>query len=115
MPWGELVKLPRGEQVEIDDRKVREYLLSHTHPVGRFKARFFAAIGFDETTVAAFVAELRRIAEVGEIDGTEDIEFGRKYTVPGELRGPAGVAQVVTVWIQERGRQDVRLVTVRPR
>ena len=62
-----------------------------------------------------FVAEIRRIAESGEVEETEEIEFGRKYTVPGELKGPAGVAQVLTVWIQETGQQDVRLVTVRPR
>jgi hypothetical protein len=61
------------------------------------------------------VAELRRIAETGEVDEIEDIKFGRKYTVPGELRGSAGVARVVTVWIQEPGREDVRLVTVRRR
>jgi hypothetical protein len=109
------VKLPRADRAQIDDRKIREYLLSRTHPVGRFKGRFFAAVGFDETTAAAFVAELRRIAESGEVDETEDMEFGRKYTVPGELRGPTGVVPVVTVWIREHGREDVRLVTVRPR
>jgi uncharacterized protein DUF6883 len=87
------MKLPSADRVQIDDRKIREHLLSRTHAVGRFKARFFAAIGFDGTTA----------------------RFGRKYTVPGELRGPAGVAQVLTVWIQETGQQGVRLVTVRPR
>ena len=109
------MKLPSADRVQIDDRKIREYLLSRTHAVGRFKARFFAAVGFDETTATAFVAEIRRIAEGGEVEETEEIEFGRKYTVPGELRGPVGVAQVLTVWIQETGQQDVRLVTVRPR
>ena len=109
------MKLPSADRVQIDDRKIREYLLSRTHAVGRFKARFFAAVGFDETTATAFVAEIRRIAESGEVEETEEIEFGRKYTVPGELRGPAGVAQILTVWIQETGQQDVRLVTVRPR
>jgi hypothetical protein len=109
------MKLPRADRVQIDDRKVREYLLSQTHPVGRFKARVFAAVGFHEATARAFVAELRRIAESGEVDETEDTEFGRKYTVPGELRGPSGVTQVVTVWFRETRREDVRLVTVRPR
>ena len=63
-----------------------------------------------------------RAAGVAERDITvissypmEDFEFGRKYTVVGELRGPAGSAQVLTVWIQERGQTHVRLVTVRPR
>jgi len=44
----------------------------------------------------------------------EAFEFGRKYTVAGELKGPRGYARVVTVWIQAVGREDVRLVTVRP-
>ncbi len=99
----------------IEERKVRAYLLSRTHPVGGFKARVFAALGFDARTVDAFVAELRRIAATGEVATVEDIEFGRKYTVVGELRGPAGADHVLTVWIQESGQANVRLVTVRPR
>jgi len=64
--------------------------------------------------VDAFVAELRRIAADGDVSEVEDFEFGRKYTVPGELRGPRGAAPILTVWIQEARREDVRLVTVRP-
>jgi hypothetical protein len=109
------VRVPRADQVRVDEQKVRAYLLSSTHPVGRFKARVFAALGFDETTADAFVAEVRRIAAVGEVSDVEDTEFGRKYTVPGDLKGPAGSVQVFTVWIQETGHADVRLVTVRPR
>lgn len=109
------MKLPSADKVQIDERKVRAYLLSRSHPVGRFKARVFAALGFDESTAAAFIAELRRIALAGEVAEDEDMEFGRKYTVPGELKGPAGSAQVLTVWIQLTGQAEVRLVTVRPR
>ena len=109
------MKLPRADQVRIDERKAREYLLSPTHPVGRFKARVFASLGFTENTVDSFVAEIRRIAAEGEVADTEDSEFGRKYTVPGELNGPAGTGRVLTVWIQEAERGDVRLVTVSPR
>ena len=109
------MKLPRADEVRIDERKVRGYLLSRTHPVGRFKARIFAALGFEETTTDAFIAEVRRIAAAGEVSEVEDTEFGRKYTVPGDLRGPAGVGEVLTVWIQESGQTDVRLVTVRSR
>ena len=61
------------------------------------------------------MAEVRRIAVVGEVSEVEDIAFGRKYTVPGELKGSAGSAQVLTVWIEETGQPGVRLVTVRPR
>jgi hypothetical protein len=109
------VKLPEADRVRIDEEKVRSYLLSRTHPVGRFKARVFAALGFDEGSTQAFVSELRRIAANGEVAQVEDTEFGRKYTVAGDLNGPVGSAQVLTIWIQEARTSEVRLVTVRPR
>ena len=109
------MKLPGADRARIDDLKVRGYLLSPVHPVGRFKARVFAAAGFGESTAEQFVAELRRIAESGEVEETEDIKFGQKYTVPGELHGPAGLVRVLTVWIQEPDQLAPRLVTVQPR
>jgi len=108
------VKLPHADRARLDVRKVTDYLLSPAHPVGRFKARVFKALGFDQANVDAFVAEVRRIAAHGDVAAVEDFAFGRKYTVPGELRGPNASARVVTVWIQEPGQEDVRLVTVRP-
>lgn len=109
------MKLPQAEAVRIDAHKVRDYLLSQTHPVGRFKARVFARSALTKTprtpSWLRFVAS-RRPATVVAV---EDFEYGRKYTVPGELTGSAGRLQVLTVWIQEPGRADVRLVTVRPR
>ena len=109
------MRVPGADRVRIDERKIRGYLLSPTHPVGRFKARVFAALGFDETNAEAFVAEVRRIAATGEVSEVEDTEFGPKYTVPGDLNGPAGTARVITVWIHQAGQAEVRLVTVRPR
>ena len=109
------MKLPAGDDVLIEERKVLEYLLSRSHPVGRFKARLFAALGFESTNVAAFIAELRRIAAVSEVSEVIDTPFGRKYEVPGELKGPFGELPVVTVWFQEGGQERARLVTVRPR
>ncbi len=109
------MKLPQAEAVQIDAHKIRAYLLSPTHPVGRFKARVFAAVGFDDAKADDFIAEVRRIAVVGDVAEVEDFDYGRKYTVRGDLTGPTGSLAVVTVWVQEPGRADVRLVTVRPR
>lgn len=109
------MRLPNADAVEIDVRKVRDYLLSATHPVGRHKARFFTALGLADTATTAFIAEIRRIAAAEDIASVKDTEFGRKYTVVGELRGSVGTAPVETVWIQEHGRLFVRLVTVLPR
>jgi len=38
------VLLRNAELAEIDPQKLHGYLLSKAHPVGRFKARFFAAL-----------------------------------------------------------------------
>ena len=42
----EVVLLPNAARVRVPDAKVRDYLLSSSHPVGRFKAVFFLALGF---------------------------------------------------------------------
>lgn len=109
------MRLPGSGDVQIEDRKVRGYLLSRTHPVGRFKARVFASAGFTDSTVDLFLSEIRRLASGGEVSQIEDTPFGRKYTVNGVLTGPVGAVRVVTVWLEEPARAGVRLVTVQPR
>jgi hypothetical protein len=109
------VKLPNAEAVEIELRKVQDYLLSAEHPTGRHKARFFAALGFPQTSTPQFILELRRIAATEAVLSVEDTQFGRKYTVVGQLKGPIATASIRTIWIKERGRPFVRLVTVVPR
>lgn len=109
------MKLPNGEQAIIDERKVREYLLSPSHPVGRFKLKFFAGIGFGPASWRPFIATLAELAEKGEARIAEEGEFGRKYSVSGLLTGPRGRAvSVVSVWIFEHGSDKPRLVTVYP-
>ena len=97
------MRLPGGDNVRIEDRKVRSYLLSTAHPVGRFKARVFASAGFTESNDSASISEIRRVAAVGEIASAEDTSFGKtprsggKQTIPGTLTGPAKAVQVLTV------------------
>jgi len=40
------VLLPNADRAVVEDAKVRDYLLSPSHPVGRFKSVFFIALGF---------------------------------------------------------------------
>jgi hypothetical protein len=42
------MKLPFAENAVVDAEKVRDYLLSRLHPVGRFKAVFFAGLGYTQ-------------------------------------------------------------------
>lgn len=41
-----LVRLPNCDRAVVADPKVRDYLLSPSHAVGRFKSAFFLALGF---------------------------------------------------------------------
>ena len=110
------MKLPNGEQAIIDERKVREYLLSPSHPVGRFKLKFFAGIGFGPESWRPFIAALAELAEKGEARIAEEGEFGQEYSASGLLTGPRGRAvSVVSVWIFELGSDKPRLVTVYPK
>jgi hypothetical protein len=82
------MKLPAGDRALIDPSKVRDYLLSPSHPVGRFKAVFFAAVGFEQGDWRLLVAELARLASEGEAMPTEASDYGQKYEIRGTIAGP---------------------------
>ena len=99
------MKLPNGDRAEIDERKLREYLLSPSHPVGRFKAAFFARVGFTSNNWRDLESELRRLAIEADAEPAQPSVFGRKYLTLGTLVGPGGAAApVVVVWIIPAGR-----------
>ena len=53
------MKLPNASLAIIDSAKLRDYLLSPAHPVGRFKAPFFAALGYAQEQWQQLEADLR--------------------------------------------------------
>lgn len=110
------MKLPNAQNAVVDERRVREYLLSPSHPVGRFKAKFFGCIGFAPEGWSGFVTALQRVATEGDAHLVEESEYGRKYVVPGRIAGPGGrLDEVESVWIIRAGDDKPRLVTVDPR
>jgi hypothetical protein len=63
--------LPNADRVVIDARKLRDYALSETHPVGRFKAAFFVALGFSAPDWAELEMQLRQIAWQGTAETSD--------------------------------------------
>lgn len=109
------MQLPNFDRVVIDGEKLRDYLLSRAHPVGQFKAAFFATLGYSEDNADELAAGLRLIAQDGTVEAEEASEFGRKYRVRGVLAGPNGrLAAIVTVWIVRESEVVPRLVTAFP-
>ena len=44
--YGRVVRMPHADRAVVEDAKVRDYLLSPVHPIGRFKSVLFLALGF---------------------------------------------------------------------
>lgn len=110
------VRLPNAKRALVDRAKLADYLLSPSHPVGRFKARFFNRLGFRADALEELERALREQhvlvadAEAGEPEG-----LGQPFTIRAILRGPNGVAaRVVSVWFIRSGEDVPRFVTAYP-
>jgi hypothetical protein len=109
------VKLPGVDDALIDPTKVRDYLLSSSHPIGRFKGAFFRSLGYSEGEWQRLERDLRSLAALGRAVRGAVSPYGQKYEVRGILRGPSGrTAALVTVWIVLTGEEAPRLVTAYP-
>lgn len=75
--------LPNAEDAIIEPRKVRDYLLSTTHPVGRHKAAFFERLGFSRADWGSLADALRDQALTGEAMELEASPYGRKVRGDG--------------------------------
>ena len=62
--------LPHHDDAFISEDKLIGYLLSETHPVGRFKARFFNAVGYDSAEAQILEQALIDIAHEEEVTET---------------------------------------------
>lgn len=108
------MKLPAADDVLIEPAKLRDYLLSSEHPIGRAKAHFFRTLGFTQATWTQLEEALRVLARTGEAELSEPTAFGQKYLVRGMLQGPWQRADTVTVWIVLHGEAVPRFVTAYP-
>jgi hypothetical protein len=109
------VLLPGGDQATIDPAKLRDYLLSATHPIGRFKARFFGALGFapERWSELEDAFRIQHLTQPAEPAGT--VAGGQKYTIRAILNGPNGQsAIVVSVWFIPTSGMAPRFVTAYP-
>lgn len=109
------MKLPNSNKVSISMDKLLDYVLSETHATGKFKAKFFRKVGFDETNVCIFEKVLRTLAKSQEVTAVVSSEFGTKYIIDGKIDTPSEKAvEVRTIWIIEKGQNSSRFVTVYP-
>ncbi len=94
--------------------KLRDYLLSSVHQIGRHKSALFRALGY--TREQWYVLERDLLAVLSnEAQSFGITEYGQKFIVRGALSGPNGrTARIVSVWIILTGETVPRCVTAYP-
>jgi len=108
------MRLPNAEHAEVRPEKLRDYLLSPNHPVGRFKARFFRSLGYTIDNWEALSETLLEAARTGEAEELPS-PYGRKFRIIAGLPvGTGEEVQVVTIWIVSSSGAAPRLVTAYP-
>lgn len=109
------MKLPNADRAVIEPEKLHRYLLSDTHPVGRFKARFFLGLGYLSEEWSRLEADLRSQHLTQDATLGPSSPYGQKYEIRAPLLGPAGrKAQLVSVWVVLIHEDFPRFVTAYP-
>ena len=109
------MKILNAEKAIIEADKLRNYILSPTHPTGRFKAAFFRELGYSVENWGVFEQHLReQILPLNAVK-IEKSEYGQKFVIEGPMTGLTGkTVQVVTVWVILKGENSPRFITAYP-
>jgi hypothetical protein len=104
--------LPNGDRAFVDPRKLTDYCLSPTHPVGRHKAAVFrAALGLTAADADLLLAMLLDAARTADATPGRADEFGERYETDLEAVTSTGRAVVRAAWIIRSGEDFPRLTT----
>ena len=110
------MSLPNANRAVVDANKLRDYLLSSSHPVGRFKATVFFALGYSAAGWELLRDDILAIARTRQAVPGLSGPFGRKFEVNGILTGPNGrSADIRTIWLVRSEDEAPRFVTAYPR
>ena len=109
------MKLPNADKAIIAPEKLRDYILSLVHPIGRFKAAFFRKVGYSAENWGVLEQDLRNLVLSRDVVKISETEYGRKFIIEGDLTGPANEAvRIVTVWAIIKGEDIPRFITAYP-
>jgi len=106
------VLLPNAEHAFIDIRKLADYSLDPTHPVGRHKSIVFrSALGFTSDDADTLHELLLRAVLVHEAALGRRDEFGQRYTVDFPVSTTFGSGVLRSAWIVRPDEDFPRLTT----
>jgi hypothetical protein len=105
------MKMPGGDAAIVNQLKLTGYCLNPEHPRGKHKARVFATLGFTADNADELRTALLRAASTADAQLAEADQFGQRYVVEFEIRGPRRAGLVRSMWIVRRGETVPRLTS----
>lgn len=109
------MKLPDTDHIQIELKKLTDYLLSVTHPEGAGKARFFSKYGYAVETISEFRNALQQHVLKNQVHEVVESEYGTRYVGRCFIPVLEGAEPCInTVWIAEKGKPGPRQVTAYP-
>lgn len=110
-----MVRILNYERAIIEPEKLKDYVLSNTHPIGRFKATLFQQMGYAETNWEQFAEDIRAQHLALEAELGEKTKYGQKYIITRNFKGPSGKAmKLKSIWIILTGEDFPRFITIYP-
>ncbi len=104
--------VPNAEKAVVDMRKLRDYCLDESHPIGKHKARLFAsALSLTKTNADELRDILLSAVKTTESELSRQDEFGQRYTVDFEAENDNKRATIRSGWIIETGSDVPKLTT----
>jgi hypothetical protein len=105
------MKLPGGVSAIVEIQKLTGYCLNPEHPRGKHKARVFATLGFTLANAEQLREALLAAAVHAEALPGQSDQFGDRYVIESEIRGPRASGIVRSTWILRRGETSPRLTS----
>ena len=107
--------LPNREAAYITASKLMDYLLSESHPVGKYKAQLLRNLGYHNDNASLLERGLIAVAREQDVAAIVPSPYGPKYVIDGTLNTPSGTdLQLRTIWIIYAGESRPRFVTAYP-
>jgi hypothetical protein len=104
--------LPNHKNAIVSERKLREYCLNKDHPTGKYKARVFEAVlGLTENDAPILINAILEGLAISEAYEKMADEFGKRYSVPMNIRIFDKDALLITGWIIPNREQVPKLTS----
>lgn len=110
-----MAQIPNYEKATIDPVKLQDYVLSDSHPIGRFKAALFQQMGYARRNWEQFAEDICTLHLPLDAELGEETKYGQKYIIAGDIKGPSGkVIRLKSIWIILTGEDFPRFITIYP-